>query len=196
MLINQGHIGPFATCSLEHNLCSLIKDTSGVKGSTSTQHVNRERRFRELRGLVKRTPPSIGSNMIANIHPLKSKPPASRFACFKSKIQLFGRVIARGGKSRGGAAKLFAMKGRKIEGGVYSCSGYERYHRRRQVCTNESRMVKQNSSGLSANHSTIPHTVYPLLQAAYPAGTVQENSSLQKSSSVWDVTLEEEVLEC
>ena len=130
--------------------------------------------------------------MISKIHSFVPNPPASRFARFKKNIQRFGRVVARGGKRRGGAV-LFAMKGRKMEGGVYSCSGYERYHRRKQGCTEESKTVKQNS-GLSFNYSTIPHTVYPLLQATYPTEMVQGNSLHPKSGSVWDVTLEEEVL--
>ena len=118
-----------------------------------------------------------------------SRGPASRFTQFKRKIQLFGRIIARRGSKRGGAVMLL-MKGRKVEGGVYSCSGYERYHKRRQGGTEGSRSGKQFSA-LSSNYSTTTHTCYPLLQASFP--TVVP-SLPKKSSSDWDVTLEEDVL--
>ena len=112
---------------------------------------------------------------------------ASRLALLRNKIQFFGRVVARRGKRRGGEV-LFLMRGRKMEGGVYSCSGFERYHRRKQGDTDVSK-IRSQSNALGLNHPTTPHTFYPLLQANYPS----EDSLLKKNSSFWDVTLEEEV---
>ena len=131
--------------------------------------------------------------MQPRVHQFSSRPAASRLVRFKNKMQLFGRVIARRGKRRGGAV-LFLMKGRKMEGGVYSCSGYEQYHWRRQEGDTDMSTVRKQTSALSSNYSIIPHTVYPLLQANYPTEIVRESSFVKKNSSVWDVTLEEEVL--
>ena len=143
------------------HLCSLIKDTSGVKGSIS--RCTRRREDSESEQVLEREDqfPSIsyrrvdtnfylphigGCNMLPRVHQFISKPAASRFACFKNKIQLFGRVIARGGKRRGRPVKLFLRKSRKMEGGVYSCSGYERYHRRKQEGEMDmSKMKRQRS---------------------------------------------------
>ena len=127
------------------------------------------------------------------MHQFISRAATSRLARFRNKIQLLGRVIARRGKRRGGAV-LYLMKGQKMEGGVYSCSGYERYHRRKQAATDVSK-IKRRISALprTSNYSNNPHTLYPLLQANYPAEMIQEHSLLEKNSSVWDVTLEEEV---
>ena len=189
--------GPSVTCSLGHRAPPLINQghircqrvnlticTRGKEDSESEQVLRREDQYIHLSQIG-------GFNMQPRGHQFISRAATSRLAFFRNKIQLFGRVIARRGRRRGGAV-LFLMKGRKTEGGVYSCSGYERYHRRKQGDTDVSK-IKSQSSALSSNSSTTPHTFYPLLQANYSTEMVQENSLLEKNS-VWDVTLEEEVL--
>lgn len=60
----------------------------------------------------------------------------SRLGCFKSKVQLLGRIVARGGKAKS-EALMILVRGKQIEGGVYSCSAYEQYHLKSQKCSSK-----------------------------------------------------------
>ena len=114
----------------------------------------------------------------------------SRLARFKSKVQLLGRMVARGGKAKGEALMIF-VRGKQIEGGVYSCSAYEQYHLKSQKCSSKSRIRKREQI-LKLDYSTGAHTSYPNLQVSNPIVT-QEGALLKRNPSDWDITLEEGV---
>ena len=114
----------------------------------------------------------------------------SRLGCFKSKVQLLGRMVARGGKAKS-ESLMILVRGKQIEGGVYSCSAYEQYHLKSQKCSSKSRIRKHERISRS-NYSTAAHTSYPNLQVSNPIVT-QEGALLKRNPSDWDITLEEGV---
>ena len=114
----------------------------------------------------------------------------SRLACFKSKVQLLGRMVARGGKAKS-EALMILVRGKQIEGGVYSCSAYEQYHLKSQKCSSK-RWIKKHERISRFNDSTAVHTSYPNLQVSNPILT-QEGALLKRNPSDCDITLEEGV---
>ena len=114
----------------------------------------------------------------------------SRLACFKSKVQLLGRMVARGGKAKS-EALMILVRGKQIEGGVYSCSAYEQYHLKSQKCSSK-RWIKKHERISRPDYSTAAHTSYPNLQVSNPILT-QEGALLKRNPSDCDITLEEGV---
>ena len=112
----------------------------------------------------------------------------SRLACIKSKVQLLGRMVARGGKAKS-EALMILVRGKQIEGGVYSCSAYEQYHLKSQKCSSK-RWIKKHERISRFNDSTAVHTSYPNLQVSNPILT-QEGALLKRNPSDCDITLEE-----
>ena len=114
----------------------------------------------------------------------------SRLSCFKSKVQLLGRMVARGGKAKS-EALMILVRGKQIEGGVYSCSAYEQYHLKSQKCSSKSRIRKHERISRS-NYSSAAHTSYPNLQVSNSI-VMQESALFKRNPSDWDITLEEGV---
>ena len=114
----------------------------------------------------------------------------SRLGCFKSKVQLLGRMVARGGKAKS-EALMILVRGKQIEGGVYSCSAYEQYHLKSQKCSSK-RWTRKHERISRSNYSSAAHTSYPNLQVSNPIVT-QEGALLKRNPSDWDITLEEGV---
>ena len=114
----------------------------------------------------------------------------SRLACFKSKVQLLGRMVVRGGKAKS-EALMILVRGKQIEGGVYSCSAYEQYHLKSQKCSSK-RWGRKHERISRFNYSTAAHTSYPNLQVSNPIVT-QEGALIKTNPSDCDITLEEGV---
>ena len=114
----------------------------------------------------------------------------SRLGRFKSKVQLLGRMVARGGKAKS-ESLMILVRGKQIEGGVYNCSAYEQYHLKSQKCSSK-RSIRKRERISRSNYSSAAHTSYPNLQVSNPI-VRQESALLKKNPSDCDITLEEGV---